>query len=375
MLVDSLLQRVEVSLSLVITDEMVQTLSGELDTAGTILICASVTVLISGVGHMLQALWTHSLVAEITALMRSISLLVTTRIVLDGIGVKGGRSTADIFADVRVAVSGQRSLGWGGVPLTVVEVVEPFVLSSAMIILIVMLCNILRGGNRPVSSVVPEIDRIVYGVQYMFADAVGGLFTDPVLQRNIVFLGMLGLQRIAQYSRAEGTTTPGMFLHALAMAWTNVVVQWCVTENSSPGGVLTDLVATVCLALVIQMVCSWLPGAAVLRGYVEWHLSSVLMAMFQFNAADPTDVIVLSLSVMTFFWVCQAYTAAGAAGHPGYDMVYSTFALVLSNSSVRWGVRFMSRFGGMHNTTAVLATIVLSKGMIHVLRKGSRAFR
>lgn len=373
MIIDSLLQRVEVSLSLVITDEMVKTLSGEIDTAGTILICVSVTVLISGVGHMLQALWTHSLVAEITALMRSISLLVTTRIVLDKVGVQRDRSTADVVADIRVNISERGSIEWGRVPLTLVHVVESFTLSAMLIIFIVMLCNLLRGGDRRLNLVVPEIDRIIYGVQYMFADTVGGLFTDPVIQRSVVFLGILGVQRIAQYSQGEGRTTPEMFLHSLAMAWTNVVVQWCVTQNSSPNSVLLDLVTTITLALVIQMVCLWLPGASVLRGYVEWHISSVLMVMLRFNAADPADVMILSLSVMSFFWVCQSY-AGGQGKHPGYDMVYSTFALVLSNSSVRWGVRFMSHFGGMHNTTAVLATIVLSKGALHVMKKGYKAF-
>jgi hypothetical protein len=162
----------------------------------------------------------------------------------------------------------------------------------------------------------PELEKIMYSLQFMFADSIVPLVQDYRLKRyfpdspmccilslyvlttpfecisTLCVAGFMLLGPITKSMQDDVHTPYKVFCSGLAMGWVNIMVQTLIPQITSIGFGLSQMVAALSLACLLQSVRTVLPGMGTLQGYVEWHISNIIQKVAEVNGVGSLDLVV-----------------------------------------------------------------------------------
>lgn len=360
MLADTLLARIDTSLSLVLTRDILRGLLQDLDQGVLLKAALSVSILLS-VASSVGLAGPDSILGGIMALVRRICVLVCTQLALDSVRPSHARPGAHLIADMRL--SGSRE-----VPLSIWPLVEPVFSSSIVVIVVAFLSRVMTGfpghGDK---TLVPEVDRLLSSVKWMFADTVGAFFVDDGIRWNIAVLGVFVVGRVSYYADMGGKQALQIWCSAIAMTWVNIIIAMVASDEVSPNNAAVDLVTALCLVICMHALRDAVRGVSSLQGYVEWHLSAVLLSTSRAHHVSLLDTALLSASLMG--GVKLIASLAGPRGRSVVDIVYNVFALAMSNAVVQQSLATVSNTNGIDNFASIMSVIAVSKVGTHLLER------
>lgn len=360
MLADTLLARIDTSLSLVLTREILRALLKDLDQDVLLKAALSVSILLS-VASSVGLAGPDSILGGIMAMVRRICVLVCTQLALDSVRPSHARPGPYIIADMRLA-------GSRGVPLSVWPLVEPVFSSSIVVVLVSFLSRVMTGfPSRGDRILVPEVDRLLSSVKWMFADTVGAFFIDEGVRWNIAVLGVFVVGRVSYYADMGGAQAMQIWCSAIAMTWVNIIIGMVASDEVSPNNAAVDLVTALCLVICMHALRDAVQGVSSLQGYVEWHLSAVLLSTSRVHHVSFLDTALLSAGMMG--GVKLIAPLAGPRGGSMVDIVYNVFALTMSNAVVQQSLAAVSNTNGTDNLASILSVIAVSKAGTHLLER------
>lgn len=381
MILDSLGSRLDITLSLTIAREVVGLLDSEFNR--TLVLKGFVTMAI------FLALWEKWLREDDTSvwmnmvrILRRLSVLVFVQILLDGVQPKMGRPGADLFADLERQEGREPMSLFSYIPLSVWPLVESFVMSSILIICVTFTARVVSGSGiaRQGPSVqqmrnkddkdetqIPELERLLFCVQYSFADTVALLMVDPRIQRVIAFMGFIGLKPLTDIMNRPSKSTSAVLVSGVSMAWVNLVVQLIVPDGRWSMSVHMEVVATLGLATLIQALQGSLPGIAALQGYIEWHLSNVFAGGMERVHVNEWDIIIVSaISYVTLTGI-NTLIANEKASDPvaTIQTLRNISTLMFVNTFARAVMNFIHSHALMDSVTVIVLVIVFGKAIVH----------
>lgn len=121
----------------------------------------------------------------------------------------------------------------------------------------------------------PEIERISYSLQFLFADEVSPLVSDPVLRRVTFVLGLAGLQIISRNFNESPYSVTSVLYNSGSMVWANVVMN-ILSPNTSQVLALTLTVNTT-IACGLSVFSTRLTVIQQLLPYIEWYVARDLV--------------------------------------------------------------------------------------------------
>ena len=375
MLLNSLGSKVDITLSLTIASQVVSTLDSRIERGlllkGTVAIASILAFLNSmvtgrGVGGKLETP-AHVAVNAIQ-LFRRLTVLVFVQLVLDEIRVKHGRSPDEIFRDFQVGTA--RDTGsfalLGAIPLSLMPFLISFVISSIAIIAATFLARVVSVGGM---GNVAELDRLLFSIQFMFADTVALLLIDERIKYVVALVGLLALGKLSEYMSIELTQYKAsrVWFSGIAMAWVNVTVQIIVPDTKWSTSVWIETGTAVALAVLLQVLHHIIPALSTLQGYIEWHLSNILYNAAIAEGARAFDVVLVSAMVLVLFRVLQklaerAYGETTLALHT----VVNICTLIIVNTLVRWIMQYVTHHSVLDSLTVILVTIVLGRTVVEI---------
>jgi hypothetical protein len=92
-------------------------------------------------------------------------------------------------------------------PLTAWPIIEVLFKSSLVVVFMVMTIR-LSSCSPTLHRFAPEIERILYSLQFLFADTITPLISDYRMKRMICMIGFLFLGRISDYIQGQYPQIP-----------------------------------------------------------------------------------------------------------------------------------------------------------------------
>ena len=118
-----------------------------------------------------------------------------------------GRSPTELFADLEHARAGHTFTFFAYIPLSVWPLVESFAISSVLIVASSFVAQVISPQNSGDSKeTVPEIERLLFSIQYSFADVITALIVDPRIHYVLALIGFVGLKPLTDLVNTGGTT-------------------------------------------------------------------------------------------------------------------------------------------------------------------------
>jgi hypothetical protein len=284
-------RRVEMSLSLTAANEIVSNLSKQPGMNTTIL--SKMAVLFTVFLVYVDTAWNgtgidHDArregVVKILGITRQVSILAVARILLSLVQgpIPDNVSTTrydDLF------------------PPSSWALVEVLFKSSIVVVCMAVAAKISM-TNTLLKEFTPEIERIMYSLQFLFADTITPLIVDYRLKRMICVIGFLFLKYITDNMQGKIDTASKVFYSGLSMGWINILVSMVIPDATAVRLGAAEIVATVTLACMLQSLVKVSPGFSTLQGYVEWHVANTILKILTANAIYSIDIILSSLVII-----------------------------------------------------------------------------
>lgn len=213
MLAASLANKVDLTLSLTIASEIVRILGkgmGEDLLLRSTIIFAALLAFLGRAFHKGEekrpsdagVVRVGELVMSFIALARRLTVLVFVQLALDQIQYKSGRKATDIFTD-EFRGHGRSGIAGGKLPFSLAPIAEAFVVSSVAIVAATFAARMVSRASR---GGVAELDRLLYSIQYMFADTVAVFFIDERIKYVSAFAGGIFIGKLTHLMSIDQST-------------------------------------------------------------------------------------------------------------------------------------------------------------------------
>lgn len=272
---DSIWGKIEVSLTLTVANSIsdaFRDLTDDLTLLKASLMIAAVASLSPSATS-----WVPRTIQTVLEVSRSIAVVISVRIILSMVQPKvSDRTPKSIIMDLRATTEP------GELPLSVWPLFGAFVASSLTIVASSFVARVSHSiisfvlveekqrrridDRRTISSMNPEVMRVVYSIQYTFADTIPQIFVDARIRMIVSFVGAVFITPIgglmdALNSDDKELSALSMWVGGASMAWMNMVVSMVIPADSgwsasSPFDIMTAL----SLSVLLQAIQSLIPG-------------------------------------------------------------------------------------------------------------------
>jgi len=206
---------------------------------------------------------------------------------------------------------------------------ESFVKSCLVAIGIVWLAKSLQ-RVKEFSIFTPELERIAYATQYMFADAILPLILVLRIERLTALLGFIGIQLLSikdTDSDRFGESAYSIFIKGLTMAWVSLLVKLLIPSDQYQYSEYVSIVTALMLAVFLAVICRHVKVLQNIISYVEWSIANTVREVFSKLLYQYTDILVVSAVVSVF---CAMQLGSNEKGNHFYDPVLITLLHVFS---------------------------------------------
>jgi hypothetical protein len=210
------------------------------------------------------------------------------------------------------------------VSLKMSVVVEAICLPILVILSISLIIRMI-----PAENVNKEIHHLVYGVQYIFADALGSIVRDSGLQKLVALTGLLNISFITDHADVGGAySAMNIYVHGIYMAWIDIVVGAVVPSGEWSSSKEMDVIAAISLSLLLQMLTSIIPGLSNLQGYIEWRVAIVIADTMNHAIISRLEVIFLSSLLLALLTTAKKYTFTASTHVSIMTTIVDVFTIV-----------------------------------------------
>ena len=238
---------------------------------------------------------------------------------------------------------------------------------------------VVLSGDRGTQKGIPEIDRLLLGIQYAFADTVKLFLVDQRVRNVLAFAGIVGLKPLTSKMRnADGSQTAvSVWTSGIAMAWVNLVVGIIIPDGRWSVAVYVEAVTAMSMAVLLQALSGALSGLVSLQGYVEWHLSNVFARGMQSAGIDQLDVMIASGTILAVLYVAKVVMARRhaetAEKTSAVDTLVNIATLMVVNTTARALMDYIRNRAVVDSLSVIAATIVLAKAFVHIFSVMAKA--
>jgi hypothetical protein len=164
------------------------------------------------------------------------------------------------------------------------------------ILLIIALSFILR--CLPPEYMDSEVQQLVYGVQYIFADTMGSIIADSGLETLIAIVGFLNLPLVND-DNSNGYQAFHIYIGGLRMAWVNIMVGIIVPNREWASSQELDVVIALSLSMLFQIVGTIVEGLSSMQGYIEWRIALAIIACMEAHQTYGLDAILATSIILS----------------------------------------------------------------------------
>lgn len=115
---------------------------------------------------------------------------------------------------------------------------------------------------------IPELDRIISSIQFLYADAVSNVIIDDRIRTIIAFAGVVFITPIAHAVALGSGITPStgtvssyrILMTGITMAWVNILVQIIIPDRIWSASTAIDFATALTMSLIIQAMKKSIPG-------------------------------------------------------------------------------------------------------------------
>jgi hypothetical protein len=112
----------------------------------------------------------------------------------------------------------------------------------------------------------PELNQVITGLQYMFAEQISPLIVDYRFKRLIAVFGLIFMGQVSKWVGRNPYSAGHVVYSAMYMVWVNSMVLIVMPDTYGNALRYTDILATIALAFFIQALKSIAPEVSMLQG-------------------------------------------------------------------------------------------------------------
>ena len=250
---------------------------------------------------------------------------------------------------------------FGHIPLTLWVFVEAFVLSSILIICTTFVAQALSRWFGEEGRV-PEMERLLSMVQFMFADVIGDMIFDDRIRLMLAFMGVCGLKALTGFlSHQNIHTASGLWLGSVGMTWVNIITDIILPDTAWSISPVVEVVAVLSFGIMMQSLHKVLPGVETLTSYVEWHLANVISNGMKSVGFGSFEVIMTGYVLFLAASVVRGFDNGAPA-----STLYNIAAIVVVNNVALAVMAFISTQYANDLITVVVVTIIFAQVAIQI---------
>lgn len=361
---------------------------------------------------------TRRIAANAVAIVRRLSVLVFVQLVLDGLQPKHTRTAENVILDIRE--NAESFSLFSHIPLTVWPMVESFVTMLLAILILTFISRMItlqlfsssstfsalsstdnedddddhetNHGNS--NNNLPELERLLYSIQYLFADNVALLFQDHRIKRLIGFAGAVGIAKLSEMANSSNNNNgsngdssdpndgdyflgaPHVWFSGIAMGWVNLSVQILIPDARWSTSPWIEMITALGAAVMLQAMQSVFNGVDILQGYLEWHLSVVLDRIAQAEGLDTLNVVVVCAAII---WILRPspvttlfqnqekdYVGHGTTIAKPSKTLVNIATLLLVNTIAKSVMQYATDNSVADNITIIMIGIIFTRGAVKI---------
>jgi hypothetical protein len=193
-------------------------------------------------------------------------------------------------------------------------------------LIILALSFVIR--SIPLQYVNAEVNRLVYGVQFIFAGTIGGIVNNSGLQKLVALTGLLNISLVTHHSIDTGEYTAiKIYTRGIYMAWVDIIVNAVVPAGEWSSSKEIDVIVALSLSMILQTLTVVIPGLENLQGYIEWRVATVVLQTLATSAIKRVELILLCSILLATFTFARSYMPKMQKGVSIMDTLVDIFTI------------------------------------------------
>jgi hypothetical protein len=234
----------------------------------------------------------------------------------------------------------------------------------------------------PMIYINKEINRLVYGVQFIFAGTIGGIVNSSGLHKLAALTGLLNISLVSHNSINTGEYTAiKIYTRGIYMAWVDIVVNSVVPAGEWSSSKEIDVIVALSLSMILQTLTVVIPGLENLQGYIEWRVATVVLQTLATSTIKRFELILLCSILLVIFTIAKSYMPKIKKGVSIMDTLTDIFTLAWVSATSSYALDLIVSIAGddiitvgLIATTAfgIMYTFVLKNVVLKPLELANR---